>query len=270
MMASTARAGHLRSLWQQEKPALGAWCSMPGAFGLELMAMPGVDYICIDQQHGLIDYTEMLAMLRAAEGRGVVPLTRVPANESWLIGKALDAGVQGVIVPMVNTGEEARRAVASCRYGAQGVRSYGPLRSSMTMRSRDVEVLGGEVLCFVMVETREALDNLDEIAATPGLDGIYIGPADLALGLGLPPDLDKSEPEHVAAVRQILEACRRHGIVPGIQCGSGKAARRQVEAGFGLVTFAKDSALIGSGMKRELLGLGGEDASGSLASGGYV
>lgn len=242
---------------------------MPGAFGAELMAAPGVDYICIDQQHGLIDYLEMVAMLRAVEGRGHVPFTRVPANEPWLIGKVLDAGVQGIIVPMVNTGTDAAKAVSACRYGQGGVRSYGPLRSSMTMQSREIDVLGGEVLCFVMVETKEALANLDDIASTPGLDGIYIGPADLALGLGLPPDLDKAEPEHVAAVDSILAACNRHGIVPGIQCGSGAAARKQVERGFRFVTFAKDSALIGSGLERELVAALG-DASGRSRDGGYV
>lgn len=267
-MTDTARARHLRNLWAGGGTALGSWCAMPGAFGAELMAAQGVDYICIDQQHGLIDYPEMVAMLRAVEGRGKVPFTRVPANEPWLIGKALDAGVQGVIVPMVNTGAEAARAVSACRYGRGGVRSYGPLRSSMTMDSRETEVLGGEVLCFVMVETREALDNLDAIAATPGLDGIYIGPADLALGLGLPPDLDKSEPEHVAAVARILDACRRHGIVPGIQCGSGAAARKQAERGFRLVTFAKDSALLGTGLERELVAALGADGRGR--DGGYV
>lgn len=265
-MTDTARARHLRHLWAGGGAALGSWCAMPGAFGAELMAAQGVDYICIDQQHGLIDYPEMVAMLRAVEGRGKVPFTRVPANEPWLIGKALDAGVQGIVVPMVNTGADAARAVAACRYSGQ--RSYGPLRASMTMDSRDTQVLGGEVLCFVMVETREALDNLDAIAATPGLDGIYIGPADLALGLGLPPDLDKSEPEHVAAVDRILAACQRHGIVPGIQCGSGAAARRQVARGFRLVTFAKDSALLGAGLERELAAALGERAGGR--GGGYV
>lgn len=263
---SAARARHLRRLWSQGGAALGSWCAMPGAFGAELMAAPGVDYICIDQQHGLIDYPEMVAMLRAVEGRGKVPFTRVPANEPWLIGKALDAGVQGVIVPMVNTGAEAARAVAACRYA--GLRSYGPLRASMTMDSRETAVLGGEPLCFVMVETREALENLDAIAATPGLDGIYIGPADLALGLGLPPDLDKSEPEHVAAVDRILAACQRHGIVPGIQCGSGQAARKQVQRGFRLVTFAKDSALLGAGLERELAAA--LDDAGRTRDGGYV
>ncbi|MGX1098185.1 HpcH/HpaI aldolase family protein [Amorphus sp. MBR-141] len=242
---------------------------MPGAFGAELMAAPGVDYICIDQQHGLIDYAEMIDMLRAIEGRGAVPFTRVPANEPWLIGKALDAGVQGIVVPMVNSAADAARAVSACRYGQGGVRSYGPLRASMTMDSRETDVLGGEVLCFVMVETREALDNLDQIAATPGLDGIYIGPADLALGLGLPPDLDKTEPEHVAAVDSILDACRRHSIIPGIQCGSGKGAFAQVDRGFRMVTFAKDSALLTAGLSTELTVALGESTA-TKRGGGYV
>ena len=268
-MHHTSRAGHLREKWKTGQAALGSWCSMPGGFGAELMAASGVDYVCIDQQHGLIDYQDMVEMLRAVEGRGPVPFTRVPANEPWLIGKALDAGVQGIIVPMVNTAADAERAASACRYGQKGVRSYGPLRASMTMDSRDIEVLGNEVLCFVMVETREALDNISQIAATEGIDGIYIGPADLALGLGLPPDLDKSEPEHVAAVDEILQACLRHSIIPGIQCGSGAAARSQVDRGFRMVTFAKDSALLASGLARELNTASGE-AESRQATGGYV
>lgn len=268
-MRQASRAGQLRSTWSRGEAALGSWCSMPGAFGAELMAAPGVDYICIDQQHGLIDYSEMVEMLRAIEGRGTVPFTRVASNEPWLIGKALDAGIQGVVVPMVNSAADAARAVSACRYGQGGVRSYGPLRASMTMDSRDTDVLGDEVLCFVMVETREALDNLDAIAATPGLDGIYIGPADLALGLGLLPDLDKSEPVHVAAVDSILAACLRHSIVPGIQCGSGKAAQAQVARGFRMVTFAKDSALLTAGLAGELSAALGEQY-GTSRTAGYV
>src|SRR5262249_35305006 len=153
--------------------ALGAWAAIDSAFSAELMCMPGVDYICIDQQHGLIDYPQMLAMLRSIELHGIVPFTRVPANEPWLIGKVLDAGAQGVIVPMVNSAAEARRAVSACRYGNGSARSYGPIRSSISMDSREMSVLGDEVLCFVMVETREGVENIDAIVATPGLDGIY-------------------------------------------------------------------------------------------------
>jgi len=125
------------------------------------------------------------------------------------------------------------------------------------MNSRDVAVMGDSVLCFVMVETREAVEKIDEIASTPGLDGIYVGPADLALGLGLQPDLDKEEPEHVAAVERILAAC--NGIVPGIQCGNGKAARKQADRGFRFVTFTKDSSLLPAAVGKEVAASLGKD-----------
>src|SRR5207244_11807037 len=121
---------------------------------------------------------------------------------------------------------------------------YMDLPLCPTRRSSDLAVMGEGVLCFVMVETREGVEKIDEIAGTPGLDGIYVGPADLALGLGLQPDLDKEEPEHVAAVERILAACKKHGIAPGIQCGNGKAARKQADRGLLFVTFTKVSFII--------------------------
>jgi 4-hydroxy-2-oxoheptanedioate aldolase len=242
----------LREQWAAGNAALGLWAAVPSAFAAELMAIDGVSYVCVDQQHGVIDYADLVEMTRAIEGRGVVPITRVPANAAWLIGRALDAGAQGVVVPLINTAADAAAAVAACRYPPAGVRSFGPIRAALTMNARDPATLGGDVVCFVMVETREGLENIDAIAATPGLDGIYVGPADLALGLGMAPDLDKDEPEHVAAVERIRDACARNGIVAGIQCGSGRSARTYVERGFGLVTFGKDSSLLQSAVGREL------------------
>jgi 4-hydroxy-2-oxoheptanedioate aldolase len=242
----------LRKKWTAGEPAFGAWAALPCAFAAELMCVEGVDYVCIDQQHGLVDYSDMVHMLRAIEGRGVVALTRVPANEGWLIGKALDAGLQGVVVPMVSTREQAEAAVAACRYSPAGTRSFGPVRASMVMESRDVAMVGDGPLCFVMIETRLGVENIDAIASTPGLDGIYVGPADLALGLGLPPNLDKEEPEHVAAVGKHLDGCKRHGIIAGIQCGSGKSARSFAARGFQLVTFTKDSSLLPQAVDREI------------------
>jgi 4-hydroxy-2-oxoheptanedioate aldolase len=260
----------LREKWARGETVFGGWAALPCAFSAELMCVPGVGYVCIDQQHGLVDYADMVGMLRAIEGRGVVPLTRVPENQNWLIGKALDAGAQGVVVPMVNNRSEAAAAVAACRYAPTGARSFGPVRASMVLDSRDVAVVGDSMLCFVMVETREAVERIDEIASTPGLDGIYIGPADLALGLGLPPNLDKEEPEHVAAVARVLEACQKHGIVAGIQCGSGRAARKFADKGFRFVTFAKDSSLIPSAMDKEIAAAFGDSAVQGTKQRGYA
>ncbi len=266
---STARS--LRDKLARGETVFGVWAALPDAFAAELMCVDGVDYICVDQQHGLVDYAEMVEMLRAIEGRRTaVPFTRVPVNQAWVIGKALDAGMQGVVVPMVNNRAEAAAAVAACRYSPRGNRSFGPVRASMVMNSRDVAVMGDSVLCFVMVETREGVEKIDEIASTPGLDGIYVGPADLALGLGLQPDLDKEEPEHVAAVERILAACKKHGIVPGIQCGNGKAARKQADRGFRFVTFTKDSSLLPAAVAREVAALAVGPAVQAVSQKGYT
>ncbi len=261
-------AANLRDSWKSGKPVFGFWAALPSPFAAELMVSPGLGYICVDQQHGVIDYSEAVRMFTAIEARGVVPITRVPANEAWMIGKSLDAGAQGVVVPMVNSRAEAAAAVAACRYPPTGVRSFGPIRAAVLSDKRDPATLGNTVVCFVMVETREALQNIDEIASTPGLDGIYIGPADLALGLGLPPNLDKSEPEHVAAVQRILDACKRNRIVAGIQCASAKTGRGYAERGFGLVTIGKDTALLESSAKNEVRIANGDTVP--KAQGGYT
>ena len=264
-------AQSLRDAWQRGETTFGAWAAIPCGFAAEALAIPGLAYVCVDQQHGVVDYADMVAMTRAIEGRDVVPITRVPANETWLISKSLDAGAQGVIVPLVNSRAEAAAAVAACRYPPKGIRSFGPTRASISMDARDVATLGDSVVCFAMVETREALGRIEEIAGTPGLDGIYVGPADLALGLGLAPDLDKTEPEHVAAVEAILQSCRRHEIIAGIQCSTGASGARYAARGYQLVTITKDSSLLQAGARKDLTdALGGAGVKAGAASKGYT
>jgi 4-hydroxy-2-oxoheptanedioate aldolase len=240
-----------RASWQQNRALTGFWTAIPAAFSAELIALTGPDYICIDQQHGLIDYTTMLPMLAAIESRGVLPITRVPGNDAWLIGKALDAGAMGVVVPMVNTADEAAQAAAACRYPPDGIRSFGPIRASVAMGTGKPADLG-RVLCIVMVETEAGVKNVDAIAATPGIDAIYIGPADLALGLGLQPGLNVADPRHAEAINTIRSACDRAGIVAGIQCDSGEAAARRLAEGFRLVTVGKDSTMLQASALRYL------------------
>lgn len=249
----------IRKAWAEGRTAFGIWLSLPGGAVAELAADPAFDYACIDQQHGLIGYTELVAMLLGIKGRGPAAITRVPSNDAAAIGKALDAGALGVVVPMVNNAKEAGEVVAAFRYPPDGVRSYGPIRASTALGTRSPAALQSEPVCIVMVESHEGIENVDEIAATPGVDAIYVGPADLALALGLPPDLDVDEREHVEAVARIRQACERHGTVPGIQCGSGAAARRYAADGFRLVTVTKDSALLTGGIARELAALHGRD-----------
>jgi len=250
-----ATAFALRDKWARGETVFGLFASLPCGFSAELISAKGVDYVCVDQQHGVCDYHDMVEMARGIDARGSVPLTRVPANEGWVIGKSLDAGAQGVIVPLVNNRREAAAAVAACRYPPKGERSNGPARAALVMGSRDMKVTGDGVLCFVMIETREGLEKVDEIAGTPGLDGIYIGPSDLAISLGLGPGLDRDEPEHVAAVAKILAACQQHKIVPGIHTGSARSAKSFATKGFRLVTFGGDAGLLRAGVEREAAAL---------------
>jgi 4-hydroxy-2-oxoheptanedioate aldolase len=242
----------IREIWSGNRPAFGLWSVMPGTIGAEILAKAGADYVCVDQQHGVIDYGSMAPMFQVIRAGGAAPITRVLSNDPFLIMKALDAGAWAVIVPLVNSAEDAARAVSACRYPPQGIRSFGPVLAADVIGSRDPEALGGEVLCLVMVETREALESVGEIAATPGLDGVYIGPSDLALSLGLPPTLEIMEGEHEAAVRLIREACHEHGIAAGIHAPSGEWARRHAEAGFDLITVASDAPLLRAAALREM------------------
>jgi 4-hydroxy-2-oxoheptanedioate aldolase len=255
-----ANSNPLKAAWSEGQTAFGLWSAIPSSFGAELLASVGVDYVGVDQQHGVIDYDSMVPMFQAIRAEGTVPITRVLSNDPFLIMKALDAGVWGVIVPLIGSAEDAARAVAACRYPPQGIRSYGPVRAAGVIGSRDPEELGGEVLCLVMVETREALERVDEIASIPGVDGIYIGPTDLALSLGLTPTLDIKEDKHAKAVERIKEACHRNGIAAGIHCSSGEWARKHAEAGFDMVSVTTDAALLRNAALREVAVARGEQA----------
>jgi 4-hydroxy-2-oxoheptanedioate aldolase len=180
----------------------------------------GFDWVCIDAQHGLIGYQEMLGMLQAVAVKGVPALVRVPWNEPGWIMKALDAGAAGVIVPMVNSPEEARAAAGACRYPPQGYRSWGPTRASLGVADYAPELANRSVVCAVMVETAPALEQLDEILAVPGVDAVFMGPSDFAISMGLAPRSD--DPEHRRRLDGMPAVCRRHGVVAGIACASAE------------------------------------------------
>lgn len=252
----------IRSKWAGGETTYGLWAAISDPFALELAAVSDLDYICLDQQHGMIDISHLGSLLPAVERHGVLPITRVPANDPAYISRSLDAGAMGVVVPMVNTPDEAAAAVAACRYAPDGLRSFGPIRAAVSAGRSDPQHLQS-VLCVVMVETEEGIANLTGIARTPGVDAIYVGPADLALSLGLKPTLEATEPRHAEAIAAIQAACMEAGIAVGIQCSDGTHARKQQEAGFQMVTIGKDSALLQAAVRRDLaLAQGGSAADG--------
>jgi 4-hydroxy-2-oxoheptanedioate aldolase len=250
-----ASVNPLLERWRSGQPSLGGWLTTADPQIVEYLATCGFDEICIDQQHGLADGASLAGLFRSIELHGAAPTTRVPANDFAAIGKALDVGAVAIVVPMVGSAEEASRAAAACHYPPRGGRSVGPLRGSLLRASKRLEGLD-EAACVVMVETAEGLRNVDEIAATPGVDAVYIGPGDLGLGLGMSAwsdDWSKAEAKtHADAIAAILAACRRHGVAPGIHTGDGVTARRYLDQGFLMVTVTNELGLITNGGRAEL------------------
>jgi len=235
------RENGVKRMWEAGRPALGGWLTVPSSFSAELMAHAGFDWLCVDMQHGVIAYQVAVTMLQAISSTETVPIVRVPWNEPGNIMKALDAGAYGVIVPIVNTAGEAEAAVSACRYPPRGIRSHGPIRAALYGGRDYIARADGEVLCIVQVETKESVENLDEILAVPGVDAAYIGPADLSLSLGLPPASDHDEPEFVEAIERVLDACKRHDVAPGAHAGNVVTARKRLEQGFLMVEMCDDA-----------------------------
>jgi 4-hydroxy-2-oxoheptanedioate aldolase len=235
----------------------GAWCVMPSAFGAELLAGEGFDYVCIDCQHGLVDFDEMWPMVQCLRWSRATPLVRIQSAETTAAGKALDAGAEGVIFPMVNSRGEAENAVAACRYPPEGVRSFGPVRSGLLL-GMDPAAVNREILCLAMVETIQGVELADEICATKGLDGVYLGPADLAVSMGMAPATMHKSRDHADAIEHVRKVCEAHGIASGIHTVSGEQARKYAEAGFQMCSIATDAVLLRTLARRELAAARGE------------
>ncbi len=240
--------------------AFGVWCTVPSGVIAEQLALLDPDYVCIDCQHGLIDHAAMVQMLQAMARTGVATVVRVPGHDASVIGKALDAGADAIVVPMVNTRDEAAHVASACRYAPAGIRSYGPVRATATIGSADTATLDAHVMCFVMIETEEGVANADEICSTPGVDGVYIGPADLAISLGETPG-GLIPGRHTEAVEHVLDRCGAHGIVPAIHSYDGGNAARYAAMGFRMVTVGVDLRLLRAAVAHEL-----ETAQAVLAS----
>lgn len=221
-----------------------AWCMLPCTAAAELMAAQSYDAITVDLQHGLIDYQAALAMLQGIGRFDIATLCRIPWNEPGITGKLLDCGFGGVICPMVETADDARMLVRACRYGPAGSRSYGPTRARRLHGSDYATRANDSILVLAMIETAKGLANLDAILSVNGVDGVYIGPADLALSLGHAPTLDSAVPEVVAAIEHIRSRARDAGKVAGIHCGDGPSTRRSLESGFNFVALGTDVSIL--------------------------
>jgi 4-hydroxy-2-oxoheptanedioate aldolase len=250
----------LRKRWNDGGVAVGGWVSIANTVTTEVMARSGFDYVCIDNQHGLVEYRDTVTLLQVLGLGDSAPLVRVPWNEPGIIGKMLDAGAGGVIVPMVNSPEEAAAAVAAMRYHPDGARSYGP--TGVSLRHADYYgSANAAVLCVPMIETTTAVARIDDIVSVPGVDVVYVGPADLSVTLGLPPRNNDDDPRFVEALEAIVASCRRSGVVAGCHATPDLVARR-AEMGFQMITAVADIGTFRAAVAAAL-GVASPDSGGS-------
>ena len=234
----------VKQVWASGKAVVNAWLAIPSGFSAEVIAQCGFDSVTVDMQHGVQDYLSMVQCFQAMDKHPVTPMVRVPWNEPGIIGKVLDGGAYGVICPMINTKAEAEAFVAACKYPPVGTRSNGPVRAAIYGGPTYQQTANDEVLVLPMIETRTALDNLEAILDVPGIDAIYIGPSDLGFSLGLPPRLDREEPEVLKIYERLLHETGKRGIKAGVHCGAADYAVRMLKMGFRLVTVGSDAAFI--------------------------
>ena len=246
------RPNNLRTLWQANRPAVNGWLAVGNSFSAEVMAHQGWDTLTIDMQHGVIDYAAMVTMLQAISTTATVPVVRVPWLEPGIIMKSLDAGAYAIICPMVNTREDAQKLVAYSHYAPRGSRSFGPVRANL-YGGADYPVHANDtVVAFAMIETAQALDNLDDILSVEGLDAVYIGPSDLSLALGCTPQFDDVDPPVAQAIAHILARAKAHGVRAGVHNGRTDVARARIAKGFDFVTVSSDARILMAGSQQIL------------------
>ena len=244
------RENRLRGIWKSGGAVVNGWLGIANGFSAETMAHQGWDSLVIDLQHGVIDYAGMVPMLQAISTTNTVPIVRVPWLEPGILMKSLDAGAYAVICPMVNSREDAEKLVAYTHYAPQGTRSFGPIRAFLYGGADYAKYANETIVTFAMIETAKALENLDDILTTPGLDAVYIGPSDLSLALGCTPVFDDVDPPVAEAIDHILARAKAHGVVAGIHNGTPESALKRIAKGFQFVTISSDARLMAAGAQQ--------------------
>ncbi len=257
----------IREAWAAGRPARNAWLTIPDAYLAEMVAARGIaEAVTLDLQHGLFDRDTAVHAIRAIAAHGAAPLVRLPGIDAALAGYVLDAGAAGVIAPQVESVAEAEALVAACHYPPAGRRSHGPTRVALRPGS-DAFAAAEQALVFAMIETREGLQQCEAMAATDGLDGLFVGPGDLGLSLGFGTGQDRQEPELQDAIARVLAACRTAGKRAAIHAATTQYAARMARSGFDLVTVWVDAVAVAATLAAAdgIWAQQGESTSGSAA-----
>jgi 4-hydroxy-2-oxoheptanedioate aldolase len=234
----------IREALGQGQPSFGGWSTLADSVSAELMGGAGFDWVIVDTQHGSVTNADLVRVIQALAIGGTSAVVRIPWTDAATIMRVLDVGAAGVIVPMVNTPEEAALAASALRYPPEGIRSMGPTRGGFVSTAAANE----DAVLLVMIETAEALDRVDEIASVPGVDGLFVGPVDLALSLGLPLDWTGTHPDVLAAMDRIVVAAEKAGVFVGTVSSSANHAKDLVGRGVKFVSLGADVGYIRAGI----------------------
>ncbi len=262
------RVNQLTERLDSGRTAVCGWVSIDSPYLAETLSYAGYHAVNVDLQHGMFGLDRAVTLLQAVSAGPATPLARCPSHDPATIGKLLDAGAYGIICPAVDTPEQAAAFVAACRYPPIGQRSYGPSRGLLYGGSDYVDQADRTVLTWAMIESRAALDNLHAILTTPGLDGVYVGPNDLALSLGEAPGQRRPPPRTLDALSRIADAARHAGVYAGVFCADGEVARELTELGYGLVTPGNDAGILKQAVTERIAAALGSSAE-SADGGGY-
>lgn len=246
------RPNILREIWAKGGAAVNGWLAVPSGFSAETMAHQGWDSLTVDLQHGVVDYQAAVSMFQAISTTDTVPMARVPWLDPAHLMKVLDAGAYAVICPMINSAEDAEKLVSYTHYPPMGTRSFGPIRGLLYGGPDYPQHANDTIVTFAMIETRQGLDNLDEILKVDGLDAVYIGPSDLSLALGCTPTFDDVEKPVAEAIEMIVRKATEAGKIPAIHNGTPEFALKRIEMGFRFVTISSDARLMAAGSQQVL------------------
>jgi 4-hydroxy-2-oxoheptanedioate aldolase len=242
-------ASNLQRALSSRTPIWGGWLTGPTLLGPEEFARAGYDYLGFDAQHGYLDDADIAGMLRRIEHLPIGTVVRLPNADAAPIGRVLDAGADAVVIAMIESAEQAAAAVSATRYPPAGIRSFGPLRASL---GRDTTALESRVSVFTMIETAAALSGLSQICAVDGLAGIYVGPADLAISMGVDVVGATKNSEVLDAIVRIHRTATDAGLVTGIHAGDGKTGHTMAQLGFRMITLAAESQALRRGAVEHL------------------
>lgn len=262
------RTNRVRDLIAQKTPVINGWVSGESVYAAEVLSHSGYDAVTIDLQHGMFGLDQAVRLIQAVSAGPAVPMVRSSALNVAEIGKLLDAGAYGLICPSIDDAEQCAQLISACRYPPVGIRSFGPARGLLYGGPDYLGAANETVQVWAMVESRTALDNLEEIVGVSGLDGIYVGPNDLALSLGVPPATNPVAPEVTQALAKIRIAAHAAGIAVGAYCADARMARELADDGFDLVTPGNDMVILREGVSSRVAAIRDTDSQ-AAGGGGY-